>query len=121
MTLEQSLKIRVAPQIAGHTPPFCSSCFQQQFDKRHVDYSVAWDGGTLRDAGGTLITIDDLILCEDCVRLGADVLTHDPDEKMGNELKLAKERAVEQRRLRREAEGRVKELEGELAKYRDAT
>ena len=117
--LETSLKIRVAPQIAGKTPPFCSSCFQQQFDKRHIDYSVAWDGGTLRDAGGTLITIDDLILCEDCVRIGANVLEHDPETKMGGELKLAKERAVEQRRLRKEAEIQIKELAAELAAYRD--
>ncbi len=119
MALETSLKIRVAPQIAGRTPPYCSSCFQQQFKKRHVDYSVAWDGGTLRDAGGTLITIDDLILCEDCVKLGADVLAHDPDTKMGDELRLAKERATEQRRLRKEAETKVKELEEELTGYRD--
>lgn len=119
MALESSLKIRVAPQIAGHVPPFCSSCFQQQFDKKHVDYSVAWDGGTLRDAGGTLITIDDLILCEDCVRIGADVIAHDPDSKIGEELKVAKERALEQKRLRLDSEKRIKELEGELSNYRN--
>lgn len=117
--LETSLKIRVAPAIAGKTPPFCSSCFQQQFNKRHIDYSVAWDGGTLRDAGGTLITIDDLVLCEDCVRIGADVLEHDASTKIGAELTIAKERAVEQRRLRKEADAKIKQLEAELAAYRD--
>lgn len=120
MGLEASLKIRVAPQIAGRVPPYCSSCFQQQFNKVHVDYSVAWDGGTLRDAGGTLITIDDLILCEDCVRLGADVIAHDPDKKMGIELRLAKERALEQKRLRIEAEKELAALRDELQAYRDA-
>jgi|SRR5215831_2007676 len=117
--LESSLKVRVAPEIAGKTPPYCSSCFQQQFDKRHIDFSVAWDGGTLRDAGGTLITIDDLVLCEDCVRIASNVLSHDADTELGRELRIAKERAAEQRRLRKEAEAQVKELQEELARYRD--
>lgn len=117
--LESSLKVRIAPEIAGKTPPYCSSCFQQQFDKKHIDFSVAWDGGTLRDAGGTLITIDDLILCEDCVRLAANVLAHDPDAEMGKELKIAKERAADQRRLRKDAEAQVVALQEELKKYRD--
>ncbi len=49
-----------------NTPAYCSSCFQQQPDKLHVDLDAAWDGPVLE--GSIKVAIDDLILCEGCLR-----------------------------------------------------
>jgi hypothetical protein len=54
------------------TPPVrCSSCYGQYPDRTHVDFGAAWDGPTFPDdevAGGVIVTVDDLIICEDCLR-----------------------------------------------------
>lgn len=55
---------------------FCSSCFNQQLepDVKFVDFGSAWDGGTMRDASGMLISIDDLVICESCLRNAARLI-----------------------------------------------
>ena len=58
------------------TKDFCMSCFQQYIDpeQRFIDFSATWDGGTFRDESGTLISVDDLVLCSNCVEQAATVL-----------------------------------------------
>jgi hypothetical protein len=55
------------------TPPVrCSSCYGQYPDRTHVDFGAAWDGPVLGEPdgviGGARQVIDDLIICEDCLR-----------------------------------------------------
>lgn len=68
----------------------CSACFQQHPEKVHVDFEVAWDGphfpeGSLMTDDGKVnhlpVQIDDLILCEDCVR-SALMLVPDPRDEV---------------------------------------
>lgn len=71
--LESNRKIRVA-----ETPPtHCASCFGQHPDRRHVDFGAYWDGPTFPDgevAGGGTVAIDDLVICEECLRAAATEL-----------------------------------------------
>jgi hypothetical protein len=73
------------------TPPVrCSACFGQYPERRHVDFEAAWEGPTFKEGiagedGEILnaipVSIDDLILCEDCLRAAAALIgLKDPDE-----------------------------------------
>jgi hypothetical protein len=57
-------------------PAACASCFGQYPDRRHVDFGAAYDGPFLRGevTGGPTVSIDDLIICEDCLRIAAHEL-----------------------------------------------
>lgn len=69
----ESERIRVAPVAPSH----CSSCFQQKPTMRHIDFGAAWDGPVLPDEHSNIVgivgaTIDDLIICEDCLRIAGE-------------------------------------------------
>jgi hypothetical protein len=53
-----------------NTPTHCSACFQQDGKLLHVDFDAACDRG-YGDAHGVQIAMEDLILCENCLRDGA--------------------------------------------------
>lgn len=60
-------------RVADTPPTHCSSCFGQYPNLRHVDMGAAWDGPAFSPdgaevAGGTPVTIDELVLCENCVK-----------------------------------------------------
>jgi hypothetical protein len=61
----------MAVTIAYSKPAFCSACFASKPDATFVDFGAAYDGPAIRDDAGTIQRIDDLIVCEDCVREGA--------------------------------------------------
>lgn len=70
-------KIRVANfDQQGIFKNFCSSCYQQMLDGEatFIDFGSAWDGGTMRGEDGILISIDDLVVCEHCLRFAADLI-----------------------------------------------
>ena len=69
-------KIHV-PEVA---PAMCSSCFGQYPERTHVDFTASWDGPVVENgivgengevATSVKVSIDELILCEDCVREAA--------------------------------------------------
>jgi hypothetical protein len=73
------------------TPPVrCSACFGQYVERRHVDFEAAWEGPTFKEGvagedgevrNSILVSVDDLILCEDCLRAAAALIgLKDPDE-----------------------------------------
>jgi len=55
-------------------PAFCSGCHGQTPDYRHIDFESYWDGPVLDLANGMKQCIDDLILCEQCVKEAAHML-----------------------------------------------
>jgi hypothetical protein len=57
-------------------PPFaCSSCAHRWQDRQHVDFEAAWDGPVLEGfERKDNIPLDDLIVCEECVREAAQLL-----------------------------------------------
>lgn len=76
-------------------PSYCSSCFQQKPDTPHVDLDAAWEGPVL-DVSGIKHTIDDLVLCENCIREAATYLPEALDFRSQlDELQVKYERVVE--------------------------
>lgn len=59
-------------RVADVAPPYCSACFQQKPQQRHVDFGASWDGPVLEALAGAVgvigQSIDELIVCEDCVK-----------------------------------------------------
>lgn len=55
-------------KLADITPTYCSSCHCQNAELRHVDFEAYWDGPVLGD--DVKVPIDDLVLCEDCLKAG---------------------------------------------------
>lgn len=62
-------------RLAEIPPVVCSSCGGQYTDRRHVDFVASWDGPVLKDvAGGINVSIDELIICEQCIQVAAGFL-----------------------------------------------
>jgi hypothetical protein len=69
---------RLASDIReAEKPIYCSSCFNQQAI-RHVDFDAACDRGYGKEEA-VEVAMDDLILCENCVREGAELLGMSPE------------------------------------------
>ncbi len=54
------------------TPMYCSACFNQDSAVRHVDFDAASDRGY--GHGSVPVAMDDLVLCETCLKEGARLL-----------------------------------------------
>lgn len=72
-------------RISDPRPSRCAACFQGgQASVRFVDFDAAIDRGTIvDDQNAVLDGIDDLHLCESCVRAAADVLALKPAVQAG--------------------------------------
>lgn len=79
-------------KLASSPPAVCAACHLAKPQARHVDFEAAIEGPVLRDEGA-LVTIDDLIVCEDCVREAAQLLAVDPQPMRDLELERDHERA----------------------------
>lgn len=55
---------------ATGTPVYCSACHNQNSSLQHVDFDAACDRGYGERDDGHLVAMDDLILCETCIRRG---------------------------------------------------
>lgn len=107
---EAGAKIRLTD-----TPPVaCSSCYSQAPEALHVDFNSAWDGPVLNQAqvaelGVANVQIDDLVLCETCVRAAAALL---PENDQWREMAANAERIVEESRGK---DAYIRKLEQALA------
>lgn len=67
-----------ASEIRKAQPPpsHCSSCFGQYPDREHVDFCAVWEGPVVehKSVGVTPVSIDELIICETCIRAAAALL-----------------------------------------------
>lgn len=67
-------------RIAHFPPVQCSVCFQQNPEMLHVDMEAAYDGPVL-DISGVRHSIDDIVICEDCVRAAAAQLPESREQE----------------------------------------
>jgi len=70
-------------------PPHCSSCFQGKPQSRHVDFGAAWDGPVIQGEGVVQHQIDDLIICEACLRDAGRQVNLGDVERVTEELRNA--------------------------------
>lgn len=78
-------------RLTDITPPYCSGCFGQ-YHISHIDFESDWDG-PIMNSDGLRVSIDELILCERCVRAAYELLPKEENktiEKLENQLKETK-------------------------------
>jgi hypothetical protein len=65
-------------RLAQPAPAHCSGCFQQKPQQTHVDFGAAYDGPMVPPLEGSVgvvgHSIDDLILCADCLTAAAKLI-----------------------------------------------
>ncbi len=66
-------------RLAG--APYCASCFGAYPERRHVDFDAFYEGPVIDEDSGLRQTVDDLIICEECLRGAAKLLgfTHEQE------------------------------------------
>lgn len=65
-------------QVASPAPPRCSGCFSAKPQQTHVDFGASYDGPmvpAVENVSGLVgHSIDELILCEDCLVTAAKLI-----------------------------------------------
>jgi hypothetical protein len=65
----------MAVRLLEYPPTYCSACWCAQPEKRHVDYASDNDQGYGgKDAFDDGVAYDNLQLCEDCMKAGAQLV-----------------------------------------------
>lgn len=103
-------------KIANPNPTHCASCFSQKLGMRHVDFESYYDGPVLDAANGMKQTIDDLIICEECLRTAAKFVGMvDADEDVQEELEKLRKEVGQLRALRARQAQKIARIEKALA------
>ena len=76
-------------RISDPNPSHCSSCYGQYPQRRHIDFEAAYDGPVI-NTDGLRQSIDDLIICEDCMESAAKFVGYVNDEAMKREIERLK-------------------------------
>jgi hypothetical protein len=109
---------RLANEIReADKPIYCSACFNSQ-DVRHVDFDAACDRGYANQEA-VQIVMDDLILCENCVREGARLLGMTDDAELHQRVTDLESKLDTERKLRRQAQNYADTMEDALGKRPD--
>jgi hypothetical protein len=58
----------------AHGHNYCASCFSQKPQMRHVDLEAYFDGPAIKQDNGDYLAVDDLVLCEDCIKGAASLV-----------------------------------------------
>lgn len=77
------MSIQVAERIPrlSEMPMFCASCGSQDPQARYVDFDAAWDGPVVNPDDGIKMQIDDLVICEGCLKEASRLVgLVDPDQ-----------------------------------------
>jgi hypothetical protein len=108
------LTVRLANEIRETgMPVYCSACMNQQPKLRHVDFDAATDRGYGNEEA-VKVVMDDLILCEGCVKRGAELLGMvDSEEQAEHVADLERRLNVEERRYK-QAQGYADRMEDAL-------
>lgn len=98
------MTVRLANEIRETSTPLrCSACFNQQPALRHVDFDASCDRGYGDDAG-IQINMDDLILCENCVKNGAMVLGIEDSTELKAQVETLERKYDVEKKRREQAE-----------------
>lgn len=99
------------------TPMFCSACHNQDNSKQHVDFDAACDRGygESEDNPGIRISMDDLVLCETCLRDGASRIGMVDSEQHAAKVASLEGRLAEETRRCEQAVNYANRMEEALA------
>lgn len=109
--------VRLANEIREvGMPVYCSACFNQA-NIRHVDFDAACDRGYANEEAVT-VSMDELVLCENCVKNGAAVLGIEDSAQLKRELDDAEVALRRERKEKEQAQRYASTLEEALVDQR---
>jgi hypothetical protein len=94
-------------------PMYCSACMNQQPALRHVDFDAATDRG-YGNVEATKVAMDDLILCEGCVKRGAELLGMVDSKEQAERIADLEKRLDVKERQYKQAQGYADRMEDAL-------
>lgn len=108
------MTVRLTNEIRSSTmPTYCSACFNQQPALRHIDFDAATDRGYGNDEA-VKVAMDDLILCEGCVKRGAQLLGMVDSEEQAERIADLQKRLDTEERRYKQAQGYADRMEDAL-------
>lgn len=97
------MTVRLANEIREASRPIhCAACFNSQ-EIRHIDFDAACDRG-YSDGVAIAVSMDELVLCENCVRVGAELLGMTASDTLRAELEDTKRKLDVQRKRQEQAQ-----------------
>lgn len=102
-------------RIANPNPAYCAACFSQKLGMRHVDFEAYFDGPVIDQGNGMKQCIDDLILCEECVRTAARFIGMVDNVEAAEELEKLRKEVGTLRALRARNAQKIARIEKALA------
>lgn len=80
------MSVQIANDIRpAELPMYCSACGCQDREKQHVDFDAGCDRG-YGGEGAVKVAMEDLILCESCLRAGAALVGMVDDQEPGRRI-----------------------------------
>lgn len=101
---------------------YCSACRGQYLDRQHVDFEAYYDGPVITEdevieGVKTYTAIDDLVLCEKCLRGAGELIGLFPaeelkkeNEELGEAVELAHQQVIERDELISDLQHTIKKL-----------
>ena len=104
--------LRIADDIRPvGLPVYCSACFAQDPSKTHIDFDANSDRGYGQRDDGQTVVMDDLIICEDCIRRAGEMVGMERSEVRDRELSDLRVRADKAEREAKQAQRYADNLE----------
>ena len=95
-------------------PVYCSACACQDKTKRHVDFDAACDRGYGADEA-VAVSMDDLIICETCLRSAAGLVGMIDDTEPVEKIAVLERRLAEEQKRADKASSYAERMEQALA------
>lgn len=109
-------------RVAEIPPVACASCFGQYPQRMHVDFGASYEGPVLGPQegvmGGKPVSIDDLIICDECLLAAAKLMGFGDTREDHAEIAQLKEELHEQLERANALEHYAKTLEAAVGQRR---
>lgn len=92
-------------------PQYCSSCMNQNPNVRHIDFEAACDRGWYGGDPALRVTMDDLVICEDCLKAAATLLEWMPTKEAIDRITNLEHRVGEEAKRADKAEAYAERME----------
>lgn len=96
---------------------YCAACHGQYLDRKHVDFEAYYDGPVVGE--DIKVAIDDLIICDECLKGAGALVGLFPAEELKDENKELGETVEEKDEQIKVQHELISDLEKTLAKFTD--
>jgi hypothetical protein len=115
----EPMTVRLANEIRETSMPVrCAACFNQQPALRHIDFDAACDRG-YGNQETVQVSMDELVLCENCVKVGGELLGMTPENEKTIQINELERKLDVERKRREKAERYADTLEDAIGQRPD--